>query len=112
MTLVISPDAKIRPGGLAEVLRFGWDVSAPYAGGPLNAERLIDLPENGKCQTECLPLTRPASRSPTNCPVKRGTSANGHRVDTGELPGLIDALLDLVGVADVEVYDGSCFRQV
>ena len=47
MTLVISPDAKIRPGGLAEVLRFGWDVSAPYAGGPLNAERLIDLPENG-----------------------------------------------------------------
>ena len=68
--------------------------------------------ETEKCQTECLPLTRPASRSPTNCPVKRGTSANGHRVDTGELPGLIDALLDLVGVADVEVYDGSCFRQV
>ena len=47
MTLVISPDAKKRPGDLAEVLRLGWDVPAPYAGGPLDAERLIDLPENG-----------------------------------------------------------------
>lgn len=45
-------------------------------------------------------------------PGEEGTSPNGHRVDTGELPGLTDALLDLVGVAHVEVYDGSGFRQV